>query len=270
MSTENVYLLEGFSHHTFYWVIGFISISCMSHLWRNTWGRCKLEGSKWQAEMQTLETILFIGSCWTYLNWNTCLTSCSCFILFTLTAHILMTLCVLSVLHLKNFVAPWLRIQAGFVSTHPSIHPPLLLLLPPTFHTGIGGHWRCEIDEGALVKMSVGDHWPERERAQERVYFGVEGWQIGVAKAPFHEHWTVKWRTRHKTMAAINRLWWEASRKCLKPACIHWQRERKRKREGEWREREWQKERDIDRDEVCVTVSLGKGSQRGRERKKWM
>lgn len=52
----------------------------------------------------------------------------------------------------------------------------------PTFHTGIEGHRRCEIDEGALVKMSVGDHWPEREKARERgrertrerVYFWVE------------------------------------------------------------------------------------------------
>lgn len=173
MSTENVYLLEGFSHHTFYWVIGFISISCMTHLWRNTWERCKLEGSKWQAEMQTLhETVLFIGSCWTYLNWNTCLTSCSCFILFTLTAHILMTLCVLSVLHLKNFVAPWLRIQAGFVSTHPSIHPPPPP--PPSYlphwhrrALEVWNWWRC-----ACENVSGGSLARERESARESIFWG--------------------------------------------------------------------------------------------------
>lgn len=37
-------------------------------------------------------------------------------------------------------------------------------LLPSTIEAGIGGHWRCEIDEGALVKMSAGDRCPERGR----------------------------------------------------------------------------------------------------------
>lgn len=41
-------------------------------------------------------------------------------------------------------------------------------LLPSTIGAGIGGHWRCEIDEGVLVKMSAGDQCPERERERER------------------------------------------------------------------------------------------------------
>lgn len=47
-------------------------------------------------------------------------------------------------------------------------HSPINSPPPPTFHTGIGGHRRYEIDEGALVKMSVGDHGPERGGERER------------------------------------------------------------------------------------------------------
>ncbi len=57
-------------------------------------------------------------------------------------------------------------------------HSPINSPPPPsTFHTGIGGHRRCEIDEGALVKMSAGDHWPERERerGRESIFWGGGG-----------------------------------------------------------------------------------------------
>lgn len=56
--------------------------------------------------------------------------------------------------------------------------------------------WRCaceNVSGGSLAR----ERGEEREREREYI-FGWRGWQIGVAKAPFHEHWTVKWRTQRK------------------------------------------------------------------------
>lgn len=51
--------------------------------------------------------------------------------------------------------------QAGFFGRS------AINLLPSTIEAGIGGHWKCEIDEGVLVKMSAGDQCLERDGGRE-------------------------------------------------------------------------------------------------------
>lgn len=94
--------------------------------------------------------------------------------------------------------------------------------------------WRCaceNVSGGSLARERVSIFWKEVR---------WRGWRIGVAKAPFHEHWTVKWRTQCKqwpwSIGYGERLLVKA---WCQPACT--ERERKRRREG-CRQREWQRE----------------------------
>lgn len=121
--------------------------------------------------------------------------------------------------------------------------------------------WRC-----ACENVSGGSLAREREYILEGG--AVEGVTDRSGKSSFSWTLNCKMEDPVQTMAVINRLWWEASRKSPMPARTRWKRERKKNERG--METEGVTERDTGRDEVCVTISLGKESQGGREQKERM
>lgn len=149
-----------------------------------------------------------------------------------------------------NFVTTWLWIHVSFVSTHPSIQLPSRLALK-----GIRGVklmkvclWKCQ--------------WGITGQREREYIWGGRG--DGTGKIFFSWTLNCKMEDPEQTMAVINRLWWEVSRKSPMAVHTHWKTEKKRRIE---REREGVTERDTDRNAVCVTISLGKESPRGRKQK---